>query len=172
MYHTIACWEEGDEIVMIGCRIPDPMGWEAQGQTGRNAPLLGNLRIEPYLSQWRLNMRTGAVDEAQMDDRITEFPRINDQFLARQRALQLQRPHRRLADDAVRRLRQVRPRHGASEEYGYPAGWYGGEPSFAPSISARAEDDGYLLTFVAEEATGARSCTSCTRRRWRRSRAS
>ena len=109
MYHTIACWEEGDEIVMIGCRIPDPMGWESKGRTGRNAPLLGNLRIEPYLSQWRLNMRTGAVDEAQMDDRITEFPRINDQYLARQAALQLQRPDRGLADDAVRRVRQVRP---------------------------------------------------------------
>ena len=93
MYHTITCWEEGDEIVMIGCRIADPMGWERERpDSGRNAPLLGNLRIEPYLSQWRLNMRTGTVDEAQMDDRITEFPRINDQFLGAPGALQLQRP--------------------------------------------------------------------------------
>jgi carotenoid cleavage dioxygenase-like enzyme len=154
MYHTIACWEEGEEIVMIGCRIPDPMGWDAKGRSGRNAPLLGNLRIEPYLSQWRLNMRTGAVDEAQMDDRITEFPRINDRFLARQARYSY---NGRIADSPTMLFDgfvKYDLTDASSEEYGYPQGWYGGEPSFAPSTNARAEDDGYLLTFVAQEATG------------------
>ena len=36
----------------------------------------------------------------------------------------------------------------------YPAGWFGGETVFAPRSGSTAEDDGYLITFVAEEATG------------------
>lgn len=39
--------------------------------------------------------------------------------------------------------------------YSYPAGWFGGEAAFAPRAGATMrEDDGYLVTFVAEEATG------------------
>ncbi len=99
-------------------------------------------------------MRTGAVDEAQMDDRITEFPRINDQFLARQARYSY---NGRIADSPTMLFDgfvKYDLTDGTSQEYGYPEGWYGGEPSFAPSTSAKAEDDGYLLTFVAQECTG------------------
>ena len=43
----------------------------------------------------------------------------------------------------------------SAETYRYPAGWFGGETVFAPRSGSTAEDDGYLITFVAEEATGA-----------------
>jgi carotenoid cleavage dioxygenase len=32
---------------------------------------------------------------------------------------------------------------------------FGSEPAFAPRIDARGEDDGYVITFVADAATGA-----------------
>jgi carotenoid cleavage dioxygenase len=154
MYHTIAAWEEGDEIVLIGCQISDPMGWDRKGASGRNAPLLGNLRIEPYLYQWRLNLATGAVDEGRMDDRITEFPRINDDYLARRARYS----YNGRVCDAPTMLFDGFVKYdlekGSAEEYSYPDGWYGGEPSFAPAIGGTDEDDGYLLTFVTEEATG------------------
>ena len=44
---------------------------------------------------------------------------------------------------------------GARSSFAYPSGWSGGEVAFAPRTSSRAEDDGYLVTFVADEASGA-----------------
>jgi carotenoid cleavage dioxygenase len=43
----------------------------------------------------------------------------------------------------------------SSVAHSYPEGWFGGETVFAPRDGARAEDDGYLVTFVVEESTGA-----------------
>jgi carotenoid cleavage dioxygenase len=43
---------------------------------------------------------------------------------------------------------------GTSATHRYPAGWFGGETAFCPREGASGEDDGYLCTFVANEATG------------------
>lgn len=156
MYHTIAAWEEGDEVVLIGCRIADPTGRTLVGRSGRETPLLGHLRLEPALHEWRLNLVSGAVTETQLDDRLAEFPRINDAKIGGRARYSY---HGRFAplptllfDGIVKYDLET----GAVDELSYPDGWYGGEPSFASAIGAAPdeEDAGYLLTFVAEEATG------------------
>ena len=53
--------------------------------------------------------------------------------------------------DAVVQHDRVRDTFVAHE---WPAGWYGGETVFCPRDGATAEGDGYLVTFVVEEATG------------------
>lgn len=154
MYHTISAWEEGDDVVLIGCRIADPTASAAAGAVGRPAPLLGNLRIAPCLHEWRLNLRSGAVRETQLDDRLAEFPRINDARIGTRARYSY---HGRFAAtptllfDGIVKYDLLT---GAVDELDYPAGWYGGEPSFAAAIGGTDEDDGYLLTFAAEEATG------------------
>jgi len=155
MYHTIAAWDEGDEVVLIGRRIADPTGHGPVGRRGRRAPLLGHLRLEPCLHEWRLHLRTGAVRETQLDDRLAEFPRINDTRLGTRPRYSYSG---RFADSPTLLFDGIVKYDldtGTADELAYPAGWYGGEPSFAPSLRGSAEEDaGYLLTFVTEEATG------------------
>ena len=40
----------------------------------------------------------------------------------------------------------------------YGPGRFGGETVFAPRVGATGEDDGYVLTFVADAASGASEC--------------
>jgi len=156
MYHTIAAWDEGDEVVLVGCQIPEPMyGGDAPADLAL-APTIANLRLEPYLHEWRLNTRTGQARERRLDDRLTEFPRINDDHLAGPARFSYNPTvtpgiETLLFDGLV----TYDVRDGSIlADYRYPDGWFGGETTFAPSTEPTSEDDGYVLTFVAEEATG------------------
>ena len=153
MYHTINAWEEADSIVVVGCRIDDPLANEAS--PGESIPTIGFLRLEPRLHKWRLDLRTGKVSEEALDDRMTEFPRMNNRLLGRRSRFaynpRIARGATLLFDGVVKYDTDT----GAAITHEYPAGSYGGETVFAPRVGAKDEDDGYLLTFVAEEASGA-----------------
>jgi carotenoid cleavage dioxygenase len=151
MYHTINAWEEGDEVVVVGCRIDRPLAQEGES----SVPSIGFLRLEPRLHRWRFNLVTGAVKEEPLDDRLTEFPRMDNRLLGR-RSRYSYNP--RLAARATLQFDGVVKYDtdtGRSSTYAFPPGWFGGETTFAPRIGSRSEDDGYLLTFAAEEKTGA-----------------
>ena len=155
MYHTINAWEEGDEIVLVGCRMDNPLAGDPKNPTGgRPVPTIGFLRLEPRLHRWRLNMRTGATKEEPLDDAPTEFPRIDNRVLG-QRSRYTYNPHVAPAPtlffDGFVKYDLER---GSSIKHTWPAGWFGGELAFAPRVGSKAEDDGYLVTFVVEEATG------------------
>lgn len=156
MYHVVNAWEEGDEIVLLGCRITDPLeGDPNNARLDRPVPTLGHLRLAPSFHRWTLDLRTGAAREETLDDVLTEFPRMNDVRLGQRSRYSY---HPRLAQaptllfDALIRYDLEQ---GGTVVHEYPRGWYGGEVSFAARDGAgRAEDDGYVVTFVQEEASG------------------
>ncbi|MGB1015649.1 MAG: carotenoid oxygenase family protein, partial [Nannocystaceae bacterium] len=155
MYHTINAWEQGDEVVVIGCRIADPLvGDPNNPKQAPTVPCLAHLRIEPYLYRWVLNRKTGLVQETQLDDALTEFPRINDQFLGVQSRYaynpRVKQGSTLLFDGFVKYDLET----GGSESHAYAPGWHGGEVVFAPRDGATEEDDGYLLSYVSEFESG------------------
>jgi len=113
------------------------------------------LRLEPRLHRWRLNLRTGAVKEEPLDDALTEFPRMDNRLLGKKSRYsynpRLARSETLLFEAVVKYDTDT----GATKTLEYPRGSYGGETVFAPRVGSRGEDDGYLLTFVADEASGA-----------------
>lgn len=156
MYHVINAWEEGEKVVLTGCRIADPlMGDPRNPHTADIVPALGNLRLAPVFHRWTLDLATGQAKEEVLDDTFTEFPRMNDAHLGRPNRYsyhpRLARTQTLLFDALIRYDLET----GKTTSHEYPRGWYGGEVSFAARDAASgAEDDGYLLTFVQEEATG------------------
>ena len=54
---------EGDEVVLLGCRIENPL--PEVMDPSRVVPRLDALALEPYLHEWRFNLVTGAVRERQ-----------------------------------------------------------------------------------------------------------
>ncbi|MBM3289595.1 MAG: 9-cis-epoxycarotenoid dioxygenase, partial [Candidatus Hydrogenedentes bacterium] len=149
MYHTINAYEDGDEIVLTGCRIEDPV--PASKANVNRMPRLEILELDPYLTRWRINLATGLVKESVLDDVPSEFPRTNDSSLgARQQFSYNPRIAReeQLLFDGVIKYDTVT---GAAETYAYGAHKWGGELPFAPRTNARDEDDGYLITFVYGE---------------------
>ena len=155
VYHLINAWEEGDEVVVVGCRVGDPVAGDVDnGDPGHVIPHVGALRLEPYLWQWRLNLATGEATERQLDDVIAEFPKMDDR--------QLGTPARwawaaRLAHDPSLHFDAViryDVRSGEPTTHPWPDGWYGSEVAFAPKPGSDSEEDGWVVGFVAEEATG------------------
>lgn len=155
MYHTINAWESGDEIVLVGCRIADPL---ARVDDADAVPRIDVLRLEPYLHEWRFDLATGAVRERALDDVMTEFPRMDNRALGRPTrysyAPRIANAPALLFDGFVKYDTDT----GASAHHAYGDGRFGGETVFAPRVGSQGEDDGYVLTFVADARDGSSEC--------------
>ena len=149
MYHTINAYEEGDEIVLVGCRIEDPVPRSRDEQS--DLPRLTYLQLDPYLCTWRLNLKTGLTKYDVQDDVPSEFPRTNDTTLGmRQRYSynpRIARQPQLLFDGVIKYdLEQ-----NNSQTFAYGDQRWGGETVFAPKPGATAEDEGYVLTWLYDD---------------------
>ncbi|MBU6373151.1 MAG: carotenoid oxygenase family protein [Alphaproteobacteria bacterium] len=154
VYHVINAWDDGDAVVMAACKMvpnglnPDPALY------GAFAPMVGVLALHAVPILWRFDLKTGAVTETQLNDRITEFPVVNLDKTGRRTKhgyLVSMAPGDLQKFDALTKLDLETGRDVA---HVFPKGVYGSEPAFAPREGATAEDDGYVITIVTEEATG------------------
>lgn len=152
MYHAINAWEEVNgagetEVVVIGCRIANPVPTRPHGEE-LHIPRLLLLRLAPVLYEWRLNLDTGSVAERQLDDVYGEFPRGNDTVLgmpSRYSYIPKIAAAPTLMFDGVSKFdRQT----GTARRLEFGPGMVGGELSYAPRPGAVDEDDGWLLGFV------------------------
>lgn len=155
IYHTINAWEEGDAVVLVGCKIEDPLvGDPGNRPSARPVPAIAAQLLGARMWRWRFDLRTGTCTEEQLDDEYAEFPRIDGRRLGvRSEVCYSQRfaPAPTLLFDALIRYEHER---GAKTTYEYPPGWYASEVAFAAREGSSAADDGYLVSFAAEEATG------------------
>lgn len=152
IYHVINAWEEGDEIVMLGCKmVPNT---HADGSAfGPYKTMVEVLALNAVPCEWRMNLKTGRCVSRQLDDAIGEFPSINlnvggrrnryayVQSIARENTLKF---------DGIFKYDLLR---GEKTQYRYEAGVFGSEVAFAPRVGATDEDDGYILGFCLDEAS-------------------
>jgi carotenoid cleavage dioxygenase-like enzyme len=154
MYHTINAWEDGDTIVLVGCRIEHPLAGDPENPAAEQVPTIGFLRLAPRLHRWTLDLKTGSVREEQLDDDFAEFPRMDNRRLGR--------PSRYSYSGHIGSIPLMRfdglVKHdtttGQRTTYTFPDGCYGGEPTFAPRAGSTDEDDGYVLTFLEDDRSG------------------
>ena len=123
-----------------------------------NVPRLFFLKLVPYLHEWRFNMKTGEVRERQLDDRPTEFPRINSRETAYKNRFsynsRLARSSEMLFDAVVKY--DLETNRGETHEFG--PGRFGSEPVFAQRMDAgnapADEDDGWAVSLVQDTNSG------------------
>ena len=154
MYHVVNAWQDDDgNVQLLGCRTDDPLADDPRNPT-HIVPTLGKLRLEPMLTQWTFDVGNGSLRSRQLWDRVNEFPRMDDRVFGREhRYAYTQRaaPAPTLLFDAVVRHDLLRDTFATHE---WPRRWHGGETVFCARSGATVEGDGYLITFVVEEATG------------------
>lgn len=149
IYHVINAWEDGDDVVMAACKMV-PNGFDPDPQYGPYAAMADvlALRAQPFI--WRMNMKTGAGREEQIDDRLSEFPVVNNAYAGRRTRYS----YHVIFDDCIPQrfsgLMKYDLQTGTAERHDFPEGVYGSEPAFAPRIGAVEEDDGYVVTFTAD----------------------
>ncbi len=157
MLHVVNCWEDGDWVVMLGCRQPD-LHLHPDPRDGKLGSMLSGLAIHANLYRWAMNLRTGETQEGPLDDAHTEFPMIAPGAFGRRNrwAWHQQIPHEVPATfDALVKYDLT---DGSATRYRYGEGVYGSEAPFAPRPGATDEDDGWLLTFVTDVKDWSSAC--------------
>lgn len=145
VYHVVNAWEEGDELVMIGCRCVDPTP-EPNPADGPLAQALANLRLRARLHRWRFNLEDGSTREESLDDTTVEFPTIHQgqQGQKNRFGYAMHIPDTATLEfDGVVKYELA---SGAHESLSFDG--CASEVAFAPRDGATEEDDGYLLSFV------------------------
>lgn len=150
MYHTINAWEEGDEVVLDTCRVARPA--PPADAVGPLDKMLSYLRLDAQLYRYRFNMKTGHTTEGYLDDDNSEFPTMNTHLLG-QKSRYAYNVHistaKTLLFDGILKYDTEK---GTSVAHWFGKGRYGSEAPFAPRPYAKSEDDGYLVSFVHDEA--------------------
>ncbi|MEM1113527.1 MAG: carotenoid oxygenase family protein [Pseudomonadota bacterium] len=162
--HVTNCWEEGDWVVMDGCRSTNPMP-QAQPGEGELASMLAYMRLEANAYRWRFNLKTGEVREGDIDDLNTEFNKSNPIFHGvKSRFSYNQRiPLLHEGGHTLRFTGLVKYDNDTGKRWqcDYGPGVYGSEAVFAPKPGAdrsSAEDDGYVITLVTDSSTWQSDC--------------
>lgn len=153
IYHVINAWEEGDEIVMLGCKmVPNP---HVNGAAfGPYRAMVEVLALNAIPSEWRMNLKTGKCTTRDLDDAIGEFPSINLGISGQ--------PNRYAYVQAIAKTDTLKFegfyrydfQQGNKTSYFYEPGMCGSEVAFAPRIGATEEDDGYVVGLCSHEGTG------------------
>jgi carotenoid cleavage dioxygenase-like enzyme len=150
--HTANAWDEGDEVVMQASRSKT----SDIASAGLNAENLEDTQGQLY--QWRINLTTGVVKEQVLSDSRCDFTRINDTHACHKTRYIYAatfNPTRPFTFDGILKF-DNEAQETLTFEYGENR--FGGEAVFAPKVGAQAEDEGYLICFVQDEATGQSEC--------------
>jgi len=151
IYHIVNAWEEGNKIVLDGCRLghPEPSQDDRRRYPGPYANLMAWMKLDASYHRWRFNLKNGACTEEARSDLISEFPMIN----SRRNGLPTRFSyHVSFADaDTVLfdGLIKYDAHSGAIQQHRFAPGHYGSESPFAPRDGATEEDDGYVVSFVS-----------------------
>jgi carotenoid cleavage dioxygenase len=152
--HITNCYEVGDEVVMDGCRQGN---WQksAVGYSGgtdwyeRIRTHLDRHQTQSRMHRWHFNLKTGKTTEECVDDEITEFPVCSNDFVGR--------PYRYSYNGIFMKgnwlmdgLKRYDMKTGKAQVYRYGEGRFGSEVQIALRPGAKTEDDGYVVTILAD----------------------
>lgn len=144
VFHPVNAHEVGDEIVLTVCRQRTAMseGFDDFGDQAR-------------LWRWTVDTAAGSVREEQLDDRHVDFPRIDDRRVGLEARFgyigELVPGHGHPAFGS--RIFKYDLTTGEAEAHDCGPTAHIGEPVFAPAGPDAAEDEGWVLCFVYDDAT-------------------
>jgi carotenoid cleavage dioxygenase-like enzyme len=158
--HWLNAYEEGEEVILDGYFQEDPTP-----QPNPDAPpgfehrmaYLDEHSFRSKLHRWRFNMKDGTTREERLSDRVMEFGMINSRFAGRKYRYAYSttsKPGWFLFNGFVKTDLET----GATTEFMLPDGVYASEAPFAPRVGGADEDDGYLVSFLIDERSGASEC--------------
>lgn len=150
LYHVVNAWEDGDWVVMVGCRYMPARGADGRIDAPRTARDVAGLVQRARLWRWRMNLLTGACDEQALDAvRNVEFPTCNSALTGRRTRFGYLCDQR---EDVVLQWPGIRKYDLDSGEMlgawseDPEHSWYS-EPWFAAADTAQAEDHGHVIAF-------------------------
>ncbi|GAA5099577.1 carotenoid oxygenase family protein [Nocardia iowensis] len=152
--HTANAYEDAAGHIVVEATRVDAAdwdrGWAGLGGLVAHQHTIGpstELVLEACLYRWTIDPVTYTVREEFVDDRVVEFPAINQHHnTARFRYTYIvgYAGHGRTATSLVKYDHST----GAAQTRDFPPGQVPGEPEFVPAPGAGNEDDGWILSLV------------------------
>ncbi|MGI9643683.1 MAG: carotenoid oxygenase family protein [Ilumatobacteraceae bacterium] len=149
VFHTLNAHDDGDEVVVRGCRVPEI--WRDSADIG-DADVI-DPEMTPKMWEWRFNRATGSYTEQQLDDRSSEFPRVADSIVGLPNRYGYTMSTSFLDGTVGEIFKYDMANGGARTSHVFEKGQVPGEPVFVPAEGGTNEDDGYLMTYVHDETT-------------------
>ena len=150
--HITNCFESGDEVIMDGCIMPDYKVVPVNQVANIHDRIRANLdkhNNPTRMYRWRFNLKTGRTHEQLIDDEITEFPVCSNDYVGRPYRYSYNVLYKK-GDWLFSGLKRYDMNTGKTARYEYGPGRYGSEPQVGRALNARAEDDGYVISMVAD----------------------
>ncbi|APW44250.1 carotenoid oxygenase family protein [Rhodoferax saidenbachensis] len=155
LYHTVNAWEDGDWLVLVGCRYMPRTRADGSIDPEGTARDVAELVMRARLWCWRMNLATGETEEHVLNpDLNVEFPSCNARLAGRKTRYGYLVDHSSVTTLQWAGLRKMDLETGASLSAWTDDpvhSWYT-EPWFAEADNATAEDHGYLIAFQWNEA--------------------
>ncbi|KAI9190813.1 retinal pigment epithelial membrane protein [Polychytrium aggregatum] len=150
VYHTANAYEDGDEVVLQGCRYPDGPVLENNAKIEYE----NRRRRRAIVVEWRFNLATGAVQRRNLMDQdcdyAVDFPVVNPEYFTRKcRYIYSTGLASETQPGGVHKIDCDTSSVEAS--YWFGEGEQGGEMSFVPQGSGMAPDSGYLVGYVCNK---------------------
>jgi carotenoid cleavage dioxygenase len=155
LYHVVNAWEEGDWVVMVGCRYMPSLDANGEIDARRTAKDVAELVMHARLWVWKMNLATGQTEEHMLNDTFNaEFPTYNARKTGRKTRFGYLVDHSETVTLQWAGVRKFDLETGAdlggwSDDTQHS--WYS-EPWFAQVDSPQSEDHGYLVAFQWNDA--------------------
>ncbi len=145
IFHTLNAYESGDSVVLDACRSSEV--WRKAGEMA-----MGDGRLS--LHRFEFDLKTGAVSERTLDDRMLEFPRVADARvgLENRYGFMLDVGQKDDGSPAFNGLVKVDLETGRSEAHKYGEAAASAEPVFVLAEGADPNsDEGWVMSYVHDE---------------------
>lgn len=149
--HWVNAYEDGDWIVLDGFFQINPEPQPKPNPTRYDVVFrfLASSEKEPRLHRWRMNLVTGATEEYDLTDEVTEFGMVNGLHVGRRHRYTyaaLYVPGKFM----FRGFAKHDVESGSVQKVELPPGVIASETVMAPRVGSKFEDDGYLVTFTSD----------------------
>lgn len=146
VFHPLNAFDDNGNVVIDVARHPRMFATDIYGPAEQ----------PPTLDRWTINLDGGKVIEERLDDRPQEFPRVDDRVVGRRHRYGYT-SHFGIDDQGIHfgGLLKHDLQGGPTEERSFGPGTHAGEGVFVGAPDARAEDDGWVLSVVYDEARNA-----------------
>lgn len=154
IFHPGNAYEDGRTIVMDACTYRDGQALLEGLARFRAGACPDGASAVPVL--YELDLETGACRERQLDDRAAEFPRLDDRRVGYRNRF----GYAVVADGAgffgpeEKTLVKYDRQGGRRQVHRFGPGVFPSEPVFVPRAAGADEDDGFVLTVVADMPAG------------------
>ncbi|GAB5414268.1 MAG: carotenoid oxygenase family protein [Congregibacter sp.] len=148
VFHAVNAWEELDangNLARIVCNVIQFNKMFDEVRTGPGDP------APPQLYRWEICLSTGRLTKELVDERIQEYPRIDDRFWGKKSSFAVTTELFRFLGGSGLIVFDAK---GGSSSFGFDAGVIASEGVFVPAGDSANEGEGWILAFTLHIESG------------------